>query len=759
MNTNLKNDEFKDINIKKNNNKASFINSKMSSSNLKNDVSFSMFVDNTKRINYNKPLCNKNKYKKKKKKSYYGNIEKRNLKLWVNDTNVSKCYSCNNPFSFYLRKHHCRCCGRIFCYYCCCNWIDIPYEITENELPIQNTSNNLGILSTDCTSDFKHLRKNQRVCSQCIKKIDEIKNLKPIIQVFDLLDLNVKDYRIMKQVCKTWRSISNYYLSNFRELQYSLPNHKFTKREKEILLQNSCLFHGHSKLIVQLIKSIDWKYADENIEKCVLDLLYSNKRICKCWTLMCTRDCRKTLKAEDCIQLLYPEITNYTIRNYAVECLKKTSIEELLCYLPFLIYHIRYELFHENNYTKLISNLLITKSKSNHLFALEAYWELYSQKNNPDYKLVSCYEKIMKIIQINLDINFSKSIKMISLLETFKTLPIDKIKSSLKNEKINFENIPFPFTKGSKINIEKTIRMKSATKPLMFTYYNRNNVERKILFKYEDIRKERIIMKIIKLMDIILKRDNIDLNFVTYGILPIGIEAGFINVVPNSKTLYNIELKEKFSIQNYIIENNPNLPINMIRENFIKSCAASCVISYLLGLGDRHLDNIMVTETGLLFHIDFGYILGNDPKPLAPVMKITPETIDAMGGENSKGYKLFQSLCSKSYNCLRRHSNIFLTLLTMLSKLTPEIDDGKFNEEFIKNQIIKRFIPGELYKEAELQYNTQINNCYNTSSLIDICHYHKKETIDRNLDRISGLFANIRDTFSSYIYQSSPSID
>jgi phosphatidylinositol 3-kinase len=295
----------------------------------------------------------------------------------------------------------------------------------------------------------------------------------------------------------------------------------------------------------------------------------------------------------------------------------------------------------------------------------------------------------MKIIQKNLNIDFSKSIKMISLLKTFQTLPIDKIISSLEKENINFENIPFPFTKGSTIDCDKTIRMKSATKPLMFTYYNINKVQRKILFKYEDIRKERIIMKIIKLMDIILKRDNIDLNFVTYGILPIGVDAGFINVVPNSKTLYNIELKEKFSIQNYIIENNPNLPINMIRENFIKSCAASCVISYLLGLGDRHLDNIMVTDTGLLFHIDFGYILGNDPKPLAPVMKITPETIDAMGGENSKGYKEFQSLCSKSYNCLRRHSNIFLTLLTMLSKLTPKIDNGKFNEEFKKIRLLK----------------------------------------------------------------------
>ena len=271
MNLNFRNDEFKDMSINNINNKANLVNSKMSSSNVKNDVSFSMFVDNNKKIS-NKSLHNKNL--RKKKKSYYGNIEKRNLKLWVDDSNVSKCYSCNNPFSFITRKHHCRCCGRIFCYYCCSHWIDIPNEITENELPIQNLSNNLGILSTDCTSDFKHLRKNQRVCLQCIKKINEIKKLKPIIQVFELLDLNVKDYRKMKRVCKTWMSISNYYLSNFRELQYSLPNHKFTNTERKVLLQNSSLFYGHSKLIVQLIKSIDWKYADENIEKCILDLLY-----------------------------------------------------------------------------------------------------------------------------------------------------------------------------------------------------------------------------------------------------------------------------------------------------------------------------------------------------------------------------------------------------------------------------------------------------------------------------------------------------
>lgn len=45
---------------------------------------------------------------------------------WENDSEVSHCRLCNEPFSFFVRKHHCRKCGYIFCSDCTYQKIPLP---------------------------------------------------------------------------------------------------------------------------------------------------------------------------------------------------------------------------------------------------------------------------------------------------------------------------------------------------------------------------------------------------------------------------------------------------------------------------------------------------------------------------------------------------------------------------------------------------------------------------------------------------------
>ena len=87
---------------------------------------------------------------------------------------------------------------------------------------------------------------------------------------------------------------------------------------------------------------------------------------------------------------------------------------------------------------------------------------------------------------------------------------------------------------------------------------------------------------------------------------------------------------------------------------YLSLAAGYSVITYLLGVGDRHLDNLLLTTSGKLFHIDFGYILGRDPKPLPPPMKLSKEMVEAMGGMNSDYYSKFRTECYPAFLHLSR---------------------------------------------------------------------------------------------------------
>merc|ERR1712187_635664 len=104
-----------------------------------------------------------------------------------------------------------------------------------------------------------------------------------------------------------------------------------------------------------------------------------------------------------------------------------------------------------------------------------------------------------------------------------------------------------------------------------------------------------------------------------------------------------------------------------VLENFIRSSAGYCVLTYILGIGDRHLDNLMVTKDGRLFHIDFGFILGKDPKPFPPPMRICKEMVEGMGGNDSPGYQSFKAKCCQAYKILRRHAKLIINLLYLMT--------------------------------------------------------------------------------------------
>ena len=41
-----------------------------------------------------------------------------NRPVWVPDSSATACARCRANFSFELRRHHCRFCGKVFCHYC-----------------------------------------------------------------------------------------------------------------------------------------------------------------------------------------------------------------------------------------------------------------------------------------------------------------------------------------------------------------------------------------------------------------------------------------------------------------------------------------------------------------------------------------------------------------------------------------------------------------------------------------------------------------
>lgn len=233
----------------------------------------------------------------------------------------------------------------------------------------------------------------------------------------------------------------------------------------------------------------------------------------------------------------------------------------------------------------------------------------------------------LKIIHSNLEKQTSFIENLVKLVKIVakesgnrekKTKKFQQLLSDSDEFKINFTSFeprPLPldpeiFIKG--IVASKVSLFKSALMPSKLTFLTTTDKEYVAIFKHgDDLRQDQLILQMITLMDKLLRKENLDLKLTPYRVLATSTKHGFMQYI-DSITVAEAIASEgsilNFFKKYHACETSPLGIQGEVMDTYIKSCAGYCVITYLLGVGDRHLDNLLLTKNGNLFHIDFGYV-------------------------------------------------------------------------------------------------------------------------------------------------------
>eukprot|EP00477_Mikrocytos_mackini_P000920 GAHX01000988.1.p1 GENE.GAHX01000988.1~~GAHX01000988.1.p1 ORF type:complete len:603 (-),score=114.30 GAHX01000988.1:68-1831(-) len=290
------------------------------------------------------------------------------------------------------------------------------------------------------------------------------------------------------------------------------------------------------------------------------------------------------------------------------------------------------------------------------------------------------------------------------------------VESLIETLKIQTEvkGIYFPINTEFKIgkNCEfKVSVLKSAMFPILYKF---NNLERmsiydmqfnkqptislqklstnknlEFIFKTGDsVHKDHLVMFLFGKMQKILNRAGLQTKNQFYNITPVFRDSGLVEFVPNCINLAQL-ITEFKSLKSYF--ESVGTDINEARSNFTESIAFYTVACYILAIGDRHKDNILIKKDGTAFHIDFSYILGADPKPYAPLVKVTEEMVEfideklvsayvteeelyydgkdifgsTVSGSKDMPFIFFLRRCVVFYNALRKNSSDILNLISV----------------------------------------------------------------------------------------------
>ena len=719
------------------------------------DPSFSVYMDNMRK---NTPP-NEDFLQQHMNKIY-----PKPTKEWVDDSMVKKCQSCKSEFSWLYRKHHCRACGGVFCSTCCNVYTQIPRHLIDK--PDENDSIKVNI--TNLLHYWKHEDKNL-VCTECNNKIIKLIKIEWIIQICEFFEL--KDLFKILSVNRDFHNAGIHWLSKFRNIQYLPPNSIYSKWEIGMLwnLRNNII--SHNNWYPSLVKSVIYNhiYFSKNTTTDLIQLINkatSHKNV-NCWSLMCSRKCKFDLDIIDIFDMLQflCKIENGVKifwRSEELQLLFKILIDKIMKnnnkyqenVIPLLSITLRMlldtnsvinENYIINMLDKIIKNdyniLIILAFEYNHLngntdnnigkkYFCSIINKYIKNKLNPDQKSI-IVRTITTIIFLSSD---RQNLFRLNTKQNIK-------ENDLNNETIFSDKLPILYPFDTQYYITDIISVKelqSNSKPLLVKVFIKNinsnseiKIKKKFIIKKDPyLRKENIVSSLItllqaKLHDQSKKHRLMEFDLIpTYKILMINKDLGIIEFVEDSITLRQIGLKE-ISLQNYVMEFNKDKIVGSVKDIFIKSLAISSCLSYILGLGDRHLDNIMINKKGQIFHIDYGYLMENPITNIfgAPVIRITRDMIDFLGGVNSEDYVKFKEYVIKVFDVLRLYGNIILNYYYILGH------ENIINWEEFRKKITNRFLRGLSCKDVEISLIKEIEMSSNSYSayLMDVCHHYSSK--------------------------------
>uniref|UniRef100_A0A3B3VTG1 Phosphatidylinositol 4-phosphate 3-kinase C2 domain-containing subunit alpha n=1 Tax=Poecilia latipinna TaxID=48699 RepID=A0A3B3VTG1_9TELE len=395
------------------------------------------------------------------------------------------------------------------------------------------------------------------------------------------------------------------------------------------------------------------------------------------------------------LELLDSKFADTEVRSVAVSWIEKSSDDELADYLPQLVQAIKFEC-HLNNALVLF---LLSRAQGNINITHYLYWLLKDavQDSAWGWRYEQVLGALLCLCGSKLRAELEKQTHLATLLGTVaervrqaggSTRQV-ALQEGLENIQNFFQRsscrLPLnPSLVAKELNVKACSFFNSNAVPLKLALVNADPLgeEINVMFKVgEDLRQDMLALQMIRIMDRIWLQEGLDLRIVNFKCISTGRDKGMVELVPFSDTLRKIQVeygvtgsfKDK-PLAEWLRKYNPaEDEYEKASENFIYSCAGCCVATYVLGICDRHNDNIMLRSTGHMFHIDFGKFLGHAQmfgsfkRDRAPFVLTSDMAYVINGGERpTSRFQLFVDLCCQAYNLIRKNSGLFLHLLSLM---------------------------------------------------------------------------------------------